>query len=203
MKRYIRCEASLSSADKANLQHTMKSILLRIWNMDSGLSTGSGVSVKEKTISDYKNSDYSSFAEYVMDHKQDIFPRGDVMMEIDDFASDYKNSYAIRQELLKIYDNYTEKDFARILRLPQDTNSNQSVTSSAREFTNRFTRSFGTLESWCEDLPEKIHTLYLHYADGRIIGKMSVQQAIDTYGEARVTNSYSDGDGQISVWLVE
>lgn len=58
-----------------------------------------------------------------------------------------------------------------------------------------------TLEEWCKDLPEKIHTLYLHWTDGTIIGKASIKDAIDFYGDASVSSSYSDGDGQISVWI--
>ena len=63
-------------------------------------------------------------------------------------------------------------------------------------------KTFETLEQWCKTLNPRIHTLFLHHSDGKIIGKFPVQQAVDTYGEAEVTNSYSDGNGQISVWLI-
>ena len=59
------------------------------------------------------------------------------------------------------------------------------------------------LEQWCKTLPKKIHTLYLHTTDGSIIGKMSVKDAVAYYGDARVTGSYSEGDGVISVWILK
>ena len=56
-----------------------------------------------------------------------------------------------------------------------------------------------TLEEWCKTLPKKIHTLYLHWSDGTIIGKATIKDAINFYGDAIVSNSYSEGDGVISV----
>ena len=63
-------------------------------------------------------------------------------------------------------------------------------------------RNMETLKDWCKDIPPKMHTLYLHYSNGTIIGKFPIKEAIDSYGYAKVTNSYYDGDGLISVWLI-
>lgn len=59
-----------------------------------------------------------------------------------------------------------------------------------------------TLEEWCKTLPEKIHTLYMHESNGKILGKFGVKDAAEKFGDCSVTGSYSDGDGQISVWIL-
>lgn len=59
-----------------------------------------------------------------------------------------------------------------------------------------------TLEQWVQTLSPKITTLYLHHTDGRIIGKMPIEQAIENYGTALVTSSYSEGNGLVSVWII-
>lgn len=64
-------------------------------------------------------------------------------------------------------------------------------------------RKLEKLEYWCKDLSDKIKILYLHHADGRIIGKFKVEDGLRTYGKATVTSSYYEGDGVMSVWLIE
>lgn len=75
----------------------------------------------------------------------------------------------------------------------------KKVTSASREIVDQD----DYLINWCKHLPSRIHTLYLHYNDGRIIGKFSIEDAIESYGDNIVTNAYSDGDGQVSVWILK
>lgn len=86
---------------------------------------------------------------------------------------------------------------------------NRSVVNGSIKYnTKRFVGSSSkvnvtiTLAQWVQSLPQRITTLYLHYSDGEIIGKMPIEQAIDKYGDALVTNSYNEGNGLVSIWII-
>lgn len=120
MKRYVRSSEDLSDNMKLAIRKDVNRIIFWMWNDGPSSDIGGKDSTRYKTIEDYKNSDYSSLSKYVMDHKQDIFLRDKLLEEIDSYAKYYKDPERVRQEMLKIYDNYTVSDFARNLYLRRD-----------------------------------------------------------------------------------
>lgn len=171
MKRCIFTSKGLSAADKTNLRHVMNSIIFWMWNDGDKMHISGDGSTHAKTVEDYKNSDYSSLSKYVMDHKQDIFPRGDIMMDIDDYAKDHKNSYEIRQELLKIYDNYTEADFARNLYLRRDdpkAKKSSVVSSSKKILANSAIDFYKKIPIYRDDTSDDVYIYRRKHGEGRI-----------------------------------
>ena len=129
-----------------------------------------------------------------------------------DSGKPYTTRYSIARESDKGYQEYfynaTLEDILQNDKAILSSEYHDRVVSNGEvKYVKRFVGSSYkindsvTLEEWCKHLPEDIHTLYLHWTDGTIIGKAPIKDAIHFYGDATVSNSYSDGDGQVSVWI--
>ena len=111
MKKYIR---NASEINKEELRDKFNKILKDAWTY------GGSQSAKKRTIDDYMNSDYSSLSSYVKEHRDQIFPIDFVEEKIWDYAHKQKNPEDVEQEMLKIWDHYTEHDFIQNLDLDKD-----------------------------------------------------------------------------------
>lgn len=52
------------------------------------------------------------------------------------------------------------------------------------------------------NFPDRIQKLVLHEVGGKILGWYPVDEAIDKYGDWRVTHGYSNGGGELALWML-
>ena len=107
MKRLIRAaeevkENPLSYVARKQMKNDLKEILHKLW------VTGGANSKKSRTMKDYKNSDYDSFAQYIKDHKTDIFDRDELMDPIYKDAGKFRDPETAKQYMLMVYDNISD-----------------------------------------------------------------------------------------------
>ena len=58
-----------------------------------------------------------------------------------------------------------------------------------------------TVKESMEELPERIKTVRLIRTTGEFIGRCSVEEAVQKYGDWIYSSGYSEGFSEVSLWI--